>query len=439
MIGMRTAMAAALAAAALVPFTARSAAPAAAAPVSLPVQSRAVSFPVRNTNRSMVPCDSDGAAYMIVGHLVAPAARRGDGGTAGAVVLDLHGLGFGEFFWSFDAAAGYDWARALAARGVVSVVIDRIGYGLSGRPPGEQSCIGAQADVAHQIVQELRSGSYALDGGDAPRFGRVALAGHSAGGAITQIEAYSFHDVDGVMVLSYADLGPSVRTLGALTQAVLTCLGGGSPPGHAPFGRSDADFQALMFHDADPRVIAAVTAMRNPEPCGDDASLLPAIATDVREVPRIAVPVLLLIGDHDAVFPPPMALESQRRLFAGSHDVTAVTIPDTGHAVTVERSAGVTRDAVVPWLCGHSFCAWRGPRNAAEGEGFRVLRGASRRPAGTRPAECRSWSRHSPPRWPRRGWLPSPPRHRGCEASPPPPWVGSSMASPPGGGLDDAG
>jgi pimeloyl-ACP methyl ester carboxylesterase len=72
-------------------------------------------------------------------------------------------------------------------------------------------------------------------------------------------------------------------------------------------------------------------------------------------VPSITVPALLLIGENDAVFPPP-ALESQRRLFAGSDDVTAVTIPDTGHALTVERSAGVTRDAVISWLCGHAFC-----------------------------------------------------------------------------------
>ena len=351
-LGLRTAAAITTAATALVLVAARSAAPATAAPAPVPVQSRAVSFPVHNTNRSMVPCDSDGAAYTIVGHLVAPAENT----VMRPVVLDLHGLGFGEFFWSFDAVAGYDWAQTLAARGVASVVIDRIGYGRSGRPPGTQSCIGAQADVAHQIVQELRSGSYGLDGGEAPRFGRVALAGHSAGGAITEVEAYSFHDVEGVVVLSYADLRPSLRTLAALTQAVITCVGGGNPPGHAPFGKSDADFQALMFHHADPRVVAAVTAMRNPEPCGDDASLLAAIATSVREVPSITVPVLLVIGDHDAVFPPP-ALESQRHLFAGSHDVTTVSIPDTGHAVTVERSVGVTRDAVVSWLCGHSFCA----------------------------------------------------------------------------------
>jgi pimeloyl-ACP methyl ester carboxylesterase len=355
MIGLRRA-AVATAAALLVPGVAGSAAPATAAPLSVPVQSRAVSFQVHNSNRSMVPCLSDGAAYTIVGHLVGPPARRGDDNMARPVVLDLHGLGFGEFFWSFDAVAGYNWANTLAERGVASVVIDRIGYGGSGRPPGTQSCIGAQADVAHQIVQELRSGSYALEGGEALRFGRVALAGHSAGGAITQIEAYSFRDVDGVMVLSFSDLVGSPRTYTALAQAAVTCLGGGNPPGHAPFGQSDADFQALMFHDADPKVVAAVTAMRNPEPCGDDASLLTAIVTDVREVPTITVPVLLLIGDHDAVFPPP-ALESQRRLFAGSHDVTAVTIPDTGHAVTVERSAGATRDAAVSWLCGHAFCA----------------------------------------------------------------------------------
>ena len=356
MIGVRTAAAITIAATALALVAARSAAPATAAPAPVPVQSWAVSFQVHNTNRSKVPCDSDGIAYTIVGHLVEPAARPDENTATRPVVLDLHGLGFGEFFWSFDAVSGYDWAHTLAARGLASVVIDRIGYGRSGRPPGTQSCIGAQADVAHQIVQELRSGSYGVEGGEAPSFGRVALAGHSAGGAITQVEAYSFHDVDGVVVLSYADLRPSLRTLAALTEAVITCLGGGNPPGHAPFGKRDADFQALMFHDADPRVVAAVTAMRNPEPCGDDASLLAAIATDVREVPSITVPVLLLIGDHDAVFPPP-ALESQRHLFAGSHDVTSVTVPDTGHAVTVERSAGVTRDAVVSWLCAHSFCA----------------------------------------------------------------------------------
>jgi pimeloyl-ACP methyl ester carboxylesterase len=357
MIELRMAAAAAATAAGLlVPFAARSAAPATAAPESVAVQSRAVSFQVHNTNRSMVPCESDDATYTIAGHLVGPAERPGDDNSARPVVLDLHGLGFGEFFWSFDAVAGYDWAQTLAGRGVASVIIDRIGYGRSGRPPGTQSCIGAQADVAHQIVQELRSGSYALEGGDAPRFTRVALAGHSAGGAITQIEAYSFRDVDGVMVLSFSDLVGSRRTYTALAQAVVTCLGGGNPPGHAPFGQSDADFQALMFHDADSKVVAAVTAMRNPEPCGDDASLLAAIATDVREVPTITVPALLLIGENDAVFPPP-ALESQRRLFAGSRDVTAVTIPDTGHALTVERSTGITQDAVISWLCGHAFCA----------------------------------------------------------------------------------
>src|SRR5882724_3634871 len=99
MIGLRSAAAAA---ALLVPFAARSAGPATAVPPSAPVQSRAVSFQVHNTNRSMVPCQSDGAAYTIVGHLVGPAARPGDDDTARPVVLDLHGLGFGEFFWSFD-------------------------------------------------------------------------------------------------------------------------------------------------------------------------------------------------------------------------------------------------------------------------------------------------------------------------------------------------
>src|SRR5258708_8796236 len=101
MIGWRSA-GVATAAALLVPFAAGSAAPATAAPLSVPVQSRAVSFQVHNTNRSMVPCESDGAAYTIVGHLVGPAARPGDDATARPLLLDLPALGFGEIFWGLD-------------------------------------------------------------------------------------------------------------------------------------------------------------------------------------------------------------------------------------------------------------------------------------------------------------------------------------------------
>ena len=69
----------------------------------------------------------------------------------------------GESFWSFAAAPRYDYAAALARAGHASVVIDRLGYGASGHPDGNQTCLGAQADIAHQIVGKLRSGDYVVE------------------------------------------------------------------------------------------------------------------------------------------------------------------------------------------------------------------------------------------------------------------------------------
>ncbi|MDB5065819.1 MAG: hypothetical protein JWM18_2253 [Chloroflexi bacterium] len=350
--------AAAVAVAGLAALTTLSVGPAratVAAPAAAPVVSHMVTFQVTNSNSSAVPCQSDAASYSIHGRLVGPASEFSPLSPSRAVVLDLHGLGYGQFFWDFEIVPGYDWSDAMASQGVASLIVDRLGYGVSSHPPGMQSCIGAQADIAHQVVQALHSGGYTMDAAPGLSFVRVGLAGHSAGGAIAQAEAYSFHDVDALMILSWADLGASPKVLSDLAQAGAVCVSGGNPPGYAPLGQSKEEFQALMFHDADPSVEGEATRLRKVDPCGDDSSLPAAITTDSQKVASIKVPVLLAIGANDAIFPPP-ALDRQRGLFTGSSDVTAISVQDTGHALSLERSAPHTRDAIAAWLCKRSFC-----------------------------------------------------------------------------------
>src|ERR671930_234292 len=92
--------------------------------------------------------------------LWAPAA---DAKKRKGVKLYLHGLGLGEWFWKFQAIAKFNYAVQQATAGHVSVTVDRLGYGASSRPPdGGKICIGSEADVPHQIVQALKSGSYAV-------------------------------------------------------------------------------------------------------------------------------------------------------------------------------------------------------------------------------------------------------------------------------------
>ncbi len=312
-----------------------------------------ISFEVRNVNRSKVACASDGATYTVRGHLVAPTqglrARR-----LPATTLYLHGLSFGEFFWNFQQAQEYNYAVDEAERGHSSVVIDRIGYNSSDKPNGYQVCVGSRADMAHQMVLALRSGNYHLDGRAAPRFRQVALAGHSYGGQIAQVEAYSFGDIDGLIVLAYADRVQSDRLKANAAYTAKVCAAGGlrvggtGPAGYAPFG-PPSGATASLFASSPARVKAAALQLLTIDPCGDTASFTPAVAVDLANLNRITVPVLVVSGDKDALFPPP-AGPDQASLFTGSRRVSQTTLTDTAHAFTLEHGQDQLVRTVDRWL-----------------------------------------------------------------------------------------
>lgn len=318
-----------------------------------------VAFDVVNTNRSAVPCSSDGERYTIRGHLVGPRAVLRSSG-AKLVTLYLHGFDAGEWFWSFDLVAGYDYAQAMAKAGHVSVVVDRLGYVSSDRPGGAATCLGAQADAANQIVGQLRGGSYSSDGVTPIAFSRVVLAGHSIGGSIAEITAYSFANVDALAVLGYADGGTSQGTQISLARALTVCAAGGQPAsdggpsGYAYFVQTDEESKAALFHDAEPAVADAATRIRTRNPCGDLASTVTALALNRARIVEIDVPVLLVYGDRDEVFPPEAGGQHKDR-FTGTNDVTLVSLKDTGHFFTLERTAGALVVSTSAWLDAHSF------------------------------------------------------------------------------------
>src|SRR5947209_3803363 len=66
-----------------------------------------VSFDVLNTNRSAVPCASDGLPYTVTGHLVGPRSELTGGGDRPRVItVLLTGLDEGEWTWRFQAVPG---------------------------------------------------------------------------------------------------------------------------------------------------------------------------------------------------------------------------------------------------------------------------------------------------------------------------------------------
>ncbi len=330
---------------------------------------RPVTFLVRNANATGILCTTrpDGATYRVRGHLVRP---RGSAGKADPdATLYLHGFGFSESFWRFRAVPGYNYAAQQAQAGQTSIVVDRLGYGRSDTPYGADLCFGSQATIAHQLVQDLRSGHYTLgDGGKpAPSFSKVALIGHSAGGFIAEEEAYAFHDIDALGVVGFSDAPISPQTALALVGQLVTCATGGKMqngvPGYAYFGgRTPAAFRRLFFSaPADPAVDAATTAMRTRDPCGDAASALPSLLFDLLGDNQVRVPILLVYGAQDRLFPPPSG-QLQKLLYL-KPDVTMKTLPNTAHTYTLDCTAHTFRATVGDWLATHGIApvAHRGP------------------------------------------------------------------------------
>ncbi|WP_300012148.1 alpha/beta hydrolase [Pseudonocardia sp.] len=305
-----------------------------------------ISFAVQNTNTTTVPCTSDGGDYTVRGTLVAPREAVESGGS---VSLLLHAVTFDQDYWQFDGVEDYNVARQLAEEGHAIVAVDRLGYGTSDRPAGLDTCFGSEADVAHQMVQALRSGDYELGGADGTSFEHVYLGGSSVGGLISNLAAAHYGDVDGVLNLSWGDFAASPYGALEVADASRRCLLGGDPgaePDYAVFAKDSID--TFYFNSAEQAVRDAVPAP-NADPCGQVLSLGPALTVDSLMLARIDVPVLVQFGDADAIFPPPAA-DLQAARYLGSPEVTKSIIADASHYPVLEANHAQVVADVDAWL-----------------------------------------------------------------------------------------
>ncbi|HKP90476.1 MAG TPA: alpha/beta hydrolase [Thermoleophilaceae bacterium] len=332
-------------------------APAEARERHAPIASVPVHFRVANSNTSALPCASDGRAYTVRGHLTGP--RRALAHPR-AVAVYLFGYDAGEWNWRLRAVRGYDHAAQMARRGHVSLTIDQLGWGASDRPDGMATCVGAQADMAHQLVAMLMTGRYAASGRRAPRFSRVLIAGHDIGGLIAEIEAYSYRDVDGLIQVTWADQGFTPWIVQRATVAAFdwcaTDAGpsaSGEPAGYHHYTASRGEFRRELFFRPDPRVLDAAGRLRSRNPCGVIRSAPQGASLDKARAPEITVPVLVMFGAEDTLVWTRDGQEAQEANFSESRDTRTVFVPRAGHFPMLERTAPLFRDALASWLTRH--------------------------------------------------------------------------------------
>jgi dienelactone hydrolase len=281
--------------------------------------------------------------------------------TAGTpVVVLVHGGGVDRRYW--DAGHGYSVARSFAAHGFVVVAYDRLGYSESpytgpagglGLPP-----TGSQ-DMLHEIVTQLRDGSYRVDGCEGAAagagFGTVAIMGHSLGGVIVSGYPGRFHDVDAVIPYAFTNEGIGLEPgLLAVENAIADSP---NQPGYAHYhSTASCPAEFLYLPGMDETVVPEFCAMssfaRGPD--SDGAGLPVAQALNHLWIARTPpdTPVLLAFADHDAFVPADLRQDEIDTWAAlcPSCDVEVYVQPDTGHNGMWHRSMPGLVEHVTDWL-----------------------------------------------------------------------------------------
>jgi hypothetical protein len=310
------------------------------------VSSRPITFTVDNAaggQLGALGCAADRRTYTLRARLVGP-TRVVDGyGGPETFHLLVHDAGTGGWFWHLRQRPAYDYATRLARRGETSVVLDRLGYDGSRLRDGDATCLAAQAQVVHQVVQHLYAGTYDYArprGHTTPHAGHVVLHGHGTGATIARLEAAHWSDVQAVVLMSEPSTSPSVLALRALQAQAARCARGG---GFAPFGTSAGEYRRLLFASAPTAVQRSATRLRNPTPCGDVASVLGGVLDAQRQA--LDVPALVLTGGRDARGASGRAVTATggarlvRRSYAGA-----------GSALPLERQAPAVRRDVLRFV-----------------------------------------------------------------------------------------
>jgi pimeloyl-ACP methyl ester carboxylesterase len=296
-----------------------------ALPGRAPAQTRGVGLVKQPVEFTVENPAEGGAARRIVGYRYDTFCQ-----SPTAVVL-MHGLSYTKEAWDFP---GYSVAKAIAAAGYAVFAIDRLGYGESKLDNGYHVTHEAYADMAHQIVGQLRGQG----------FERVVLGGHSAGAGTTEFAAGVYGGVDAIMALGWHH-----RPSNELGQDFFTGDYVRAAQDDYEYFLGTPEHRADMFYtaDADPAVVEADTRAAVLTPSGEIFSIGKQPSRFVAG--NIKVPVFLQFGDSDRLFELEYA-DMHAGEFFGSPSVTVDVVREAGHTFMLQKNGPAGAQRMADWL-----------------------------------------------------------------------------------------
>jgi hypothetical protein len=286
------------------------------------------------------------------------------GARPSTVQLLVHGCLYNGRYWDFPDPTGgtdrYSYAAHAQQAGYATLALDMLGAGGSSHPLSTELTVDAGVWVIHQVVQALRSGTFAGPNGPVA-FSHVIEVSWSFGTFFSWLETSRYNDVDAAIFTGATHhLAVALPFLGAALSLYPADLdpqfaGQGLDPGYLT---TQPGTRRHIFYDpgaADPSVVANDEGnkdlMTGTEVLGFPSAL--ASPLDIR------VPVLLVLGGSDPLFcgltatdcSSAAALVAQERPYLGPHvpSVTGYLLPGSGHAVDLMLNAGLAFTVQLQW------------------------------------------------------------------------------------------
>ncbi|MGH9036812.1 MAG: alpha/beta hydrolase [Acidimicrobiia bacterium] len=281
------------------------------------------------------------------GFLYRPTAPAASASCTSSVLLLLHDVSYATHQWDLPVGPGtYSTARLLAAAGYPTVTVDLPGHGSTDGGDGFRIHLGVYAGVASQVVAQLRSGDYrTFKGRPAPRFATVGLVGAGVGTEVAELVAAGDRQLALLVATGWTHF-PSPQFLRDFANwDVPQTIG--TP--YTYFGGLPDRRVKYMYNTpaAEPSVMKKDTALSQHSPSGLILTMMSQPARAV--MAAIEIPVLLLLGENDYMFPSSHA-DAELGLFAGAADRTMRIVERAGHSLFLHRNASETHQGLVDWL-----------------------------------------------------------------------------------------
>jgi pimeloyl-ACP methyl ester carboxylesterase len=241
-------------------------------------------------------------------------------------------------YWDSPVNGGrYSFVDAANRAGYATLNLDRLGLGLSDKPPADLTTIRNQADELHQVIQSAKSGDLRSYG-----FSKIVLVGHSLGAAIVQTEAGEYGDADALVLTGFRH-AVNMAGAGELVSSFQPATG--RPPGYLTLENRN------LFYDVQntpPEILAWDASHID---TGTTAELDFGFALDPARSAGISVPVLEVVGDHDLLFlTDPSTCSAERAFYPNSPNFQQLIVKDAGHDVTLGNNAQHTFEQIFDFV-----------------------------------------------------------------------------------------